>query len=747
MPRFLPATIGDLLIKYLALVRPAEMDVAVVLQKNGDKYLRTCLFADMDGPWDGPRLRTSFQKYSYEWLGQEWYISEFRQAMAAFFHEHIIHDPARDGYSGTSVVVDAQAGRSVAVGSRRYGNSNDTILSMDPYLLEEFANVSIRWHRLIEQESTIPMTRQFILPVADTLIDSIKDRHQHLISRTISADGLTSALRDFLGNPTAEFKSLFQKDATLSAIKGTDDLLVILPTGAGKSFIYLLPLFLDKTQPISNQLRCTVLICPFISLTQDVLHRCQSFQIYIREYSKSFRVTEHPNLNLLVVRIEDAVTVDFWTQLATLARQGRLARLVFDEAHVALSDVSYRPCFAYISKIRQAMVPWLALTATLAPKDEENLAKSFGIGSFKPIRMPTSRTNIAYHVREYTPVESSSPAYDLTRPIAITAVKSLMNFPRTGSNGKVRDRIIVYCRTVDEVERCKTAIDSAYRTYKPTQPTEICSMYHGRMSDVERKKSFENWREGKAIVMVATKAFGMGVDFPHVRTILHCGPCDSAYDFGQQTGRAGRDGLVATSILFWNKQQFRTIQSPLDERWRDWIINDSTCRRSLLQWALDCDDGRPIHETLPDFMPLSRCRDTTEKCDICANLTLVTDGTDVNLTHASAQGISSLTNANSDAELSVPEVTSTSVPSSIQVPGTTSNLSPAWSSHRRNPGTTNNPRYSPYPTQTTIARSQGVLSMLLIIDATEPSRPTLPRLSTTPPGNGMPISSITNRTL
>ena len=623
---------SDFIIKYLALIRPAELDVAAVLRKDGDKYLRTCLFADMNGAWDGQRLRMAFQKYSYEWLGQEWYISQFRQAMAAFFHEHISNDPARDGYSQTKDVTEAQAGRSLAVGSRRYGNSDDTIDSMDPYLLESFSKVSKEWHRLLGQESIIPLTNQFILPMAYSSMRTHQSiSHRSFITRSISDHDLLSSLRTFLGRPTVDFKSPAQKEAIHLAIKGTEDLLVVLPTGAGKSLIYLLPLFLDKTKPLTSDVRCTILISPFISLTQDILHRCSAFEIYVQEYKKSFRVDEHPKLNLLVVNIADAVCSEFWTQLLILSRQNRLSRLVMDEAHVVLTDVTYRACFAHVSKIRRSAVPWLLLTATLAPKDEGPLAQSFGVKSFRIIRMTTARPNIGYHVRQYKPNTPSAPVYNLIHPIAITAVNCIRKFPTIGSGGKVRDRIIVYCPTVYTVNSCKEAIDELYRTLDSRKPLEICSVYHGGLSDRERIEAFNKWRNGNTIAMVATKAFGTGVDFAHVRMILHYGHPDSFYDFAQQTGRAGRDGLPAISVTFWNSQYFRTITHAQDDAYlkmRDWVTNQTTCRRSLLQWAIDHDDGNPISETLPNFIPISRCRETTQCCDICSTLSLICDGTD-----------------------------------------------------------------------------------------------------------------------
>jgi superfamily II DNA helicase RecQ len=627
---------GDLIIKYLALVRPAEMDVAVVLQEGGDKFLRTCLFADMNGPWDAQRLRLAFQKHTYEWLGEEWYISEYRQAIAAFFHEHISDDPARDGYSHTSWVVDAQAGRSLAVGSRRYGNSDETLESMDPYLLEAFCKVSKAWHRLIGQESVIPLSNQFILPVSYSPVgDPQSIRACSPATRSISDADLLALLRNFFDRRNAEFKSDHQKEAVQLAISGADDLLVVSPTGAGKSLAYLLPLFLDKS---TDRTRCTVLICPFISLTQDVLHRCEDLHIYVQEYRRCLRVKDHPKLNLLVVNIADAVSPEFWTQLSLLSTEGRLSRLVMDEAHVVLTDVNYRACFAHVSKIRRTAVPWLLLTATLAPKHEDPLARSFGLDNLRVLRTTTSRPNIGYYVREYKPVDVTVPAYDLARPIAIAAVNCLAQFPKVA--GKVRDRIIVYCPTVYAVNSCRQVIDELHRTSHARSPVENCSIYHGRLSDEERKAEFDKWRSGKALVMVATKAFGTGVDYPHVRMILHYGQSDSLYDFAQQTGRAGRDGLPASSVVFWNQEQFRTMQHSLDDeyvRMRLWVTNTRRCRRGLLQWAVDHDNGQPMPEGLPDDL---KCRESSQSCDICSSVNLPCDGTGITGPVVDDRGIS-----------------------------------------------------------------------------------------------------------
>jgi len=615
------------------------MDVAAMLQRNGDQYLRTCLFADMNGPWDGPLLREAFQKYSHEWLGTEWHIGEFRQAMAAFFHEHIAHDPGRDGYSTS--IVDAQAGRSAAVASRRYGNSEETIESMDPYLLEAFSSVSQRWHDLIGQDSIISIDNQFILPNSYSPLKSSPNTSVIERQSNISDYDLLTALRQFFNNPLANFKSPEQKNAIHTTLKAANDLLVVLPTGAGKSLIYLLPIFLESQSSSSKNL-CTVVISPFISLTQDILQQCRAFDLYIREYETGFRVDEHPRLNLLVVQIDAAVKPHFWTQLELLVREHRLSRLVMDEVHVVLKDASYRSCFRHVSQIRTSLTPWLLLTATLAPKDEHPLSAAFGVHSFKIIRASTTRPNIQYHVREYSPLDLSTPAHDLSHPIAITVINAIESFVKLGPQCTIADRIIVYCPTIHMVMHCRRVIDDLYRSRSKIQ-ISICGIYHGKLSSIERMGEFRKWREGTTIVMVATKAFGNGVDFPRVRLVLHYGGSDSLYDFAQQSGRAGRDGLPTKSITYWNNQYLRTVQYNVEEdheKMKEWIMNKTSCRRSLLQWSLDFDNGQSMSETLPEVTRFTQCCGTMERCDVCLTLELTSNGADLNFgTFTSFNGI------------------------------------------------------------------------------------------------------------
>ena len=592
------------------------------MKEDGDKFLRTCLFADKDGVWSPQRLRRAFEKYTFRWLGAEWQVSDFRQALAAFFHEHISGDPARDVYSNAVTIVEAQAGRSVDVGSKRYGNSNSTVSTMSPFLLEAYSKVSKEWHRLIGQQSIIPISDQFILPMDYQSLICPKNHSSTIQTRDVRNDQLLFVLRDLFNNQTFNFKSSQQQEAVQLAANGMQDLLVILPTGGGKSLTYLLPLCLDKTFPLSQEVRCTVLICPFISLAQDVLNRCRVLNIIVEQYQHSYRVDEHLNTNLLIVNVDDAVKPVFWTQLALLAERGRLSRLVMDEAHVVLQDVSYRACFAHISNIRRASVPWLLLTATSPPKDESKLVKAFGLASLKTIRMSTSRPNIRYKVHYYRPSDSTIPDYDLAPPIATTVVQFLTNFPEIGN--KIRDRIIVFCPTINTVNRCMEEINSLYRSVKGQTSTSICSRYDGKMSITDRATEFQNWRGGKRLVMVSTKAFGTGVDHAHVRLVLNYGPCDSLYDFAQQTGRAGRDGLPATSILFWNRHQLQTIQTKADDDYmamKEWVQNVEVCRRGLLQWAMDADEGKG-NPTYSDrrFVAGHECRDDMELCDICLSV-------------------------------------------------------------------------------------------------------------------------------
>jgi len=381
----------------------------------------------------------------------------------------------------------------------------------------------------------------------------------------------TDVLKKYFGYNT------FRKPQ-LSIIKKTieekRDQLVVMATGRGKSLCYQFPALFAKSG-------ITVVISPLISLMEDQVMSLRLLNVeacLLGSAQSSNSQTEEDILDgkykVLYITPEYIGSVPEF--LVRVNGQVKINLLAIDECHcVSQWGNDFRPAYRNIGKLRRQLMstPVIALTATATPDVRKDILASLNL--INPIVTVTSfdRPNLFLSVSQKSG----------------NIIKDLKQFMQEDSNGKQKfnGSTIVYCNT-------KKATDEIINALK-TIGIE-CGQYHAGLSLEKRKTTHFNFINDKLEVIAATVAFGMGIDKPDIRNIIHYGSPKEMESYYQEIGRAGRDGDPSKCHIFYESKDFNTIkfffnqiknetyrehQFTMLERMRKFLTTNS-CRRVLL---------------------------------------------------------------------------------------------------------------------------------------------------------------------
>src|SRR5215203_2010452 len=322
-----------------------------------------------------------------------------------------------------------------------------------------------------------------------------------------------------------------QAEVIRSVLEGNNTL-AIMPTGAGKSLCYQLPaLHLPGT---------TVVVSPLISLMKDQVDKLEdagleasqlNSALTTRETAENLDQIKSENSDFIFVTPERFTTQDFLAEL----RKKTLDFVVIDEAHcISEWGHDFRP--AYLSLGAAVMTlgspPVLALTATATSEVVADIEKQLDLGRLRVVKTGIYRTNLRYEVKRVTNEREKHEEL----------MRVLREHDGTG---------IIYCATVKMVEALTEWLkDFDFKVEK----------YHGRMKASDRKQNQEAFMSGELQAIVATNAFGMGIDKPDIRFVVHYQMPGSLEAYYQEAGRAGRDGEEALCSLFYQLEDRRTQQ-------------------------------------------------------------------------------------------------------------------------------------------------------------------------------------------
>jgi len=362
-----------------------------------------------------------------------------------------------------------------------------------------------------------------------------------------------------------------QAEVIDSVLKGHDTL-AVMPTGSGKSLCYQVPaLCLDGL---------TVVVSPLISLMQDQAEKLEGLELDPAVVNSAVGDAAADAALDSVARRDERIVLTTPEQLqdpeviASIQRN-RVAMLVVDEAHcISQWGHDFRPAYLGIPEAVRALgrPPVLALTATATDALIHDIAAQLDLQSLCVVKAGLYRPNLIYAVQHV--------AGDDER---LAQVRSLV--------AREKGAGIVYTATVREAERLHAGLKEA---------GQQLALYHGRCTAAQRRDSQAAFMTGECRVMVATNAFGMGIDKPDVRFIVHAQLPGSLDAYYQETGRAGRDGEPARCTLLHDERDKRVQQFFLSNRYP----GADTLEQIVAQMR-DIDAAEPLsldalHQRLPN---------------------------------------------------------------------------------------------------------------------------------------------------
>ena len=394
------------------------------------------------------------------------------------------------------------------------------------------------------------------------------------------------------------------QQAIMEHVVAGGDALVLMPTGGGKSLCYQIPAIARARLGLG----ITVVISPLIALMHDqvgALHEAGVSAEFLNSTLSGEEATQverrllRGDITLLYAAPERVTTPRFLAQLDSLQERGLLSLFAIDEVHcVSQWGHDFRPEYRALTVLheRYASVPRLALTATADALTRADILERLQLQQARQFVSSFDRPNI-----RYTIVEKRE------------ATQQLLRFISDEHRG---DAGIVYCQSRKRVENIAELLCDAGIAALP---------YHAGLDAKVRQANQDQFLRGEGIVMVATIAFGMGIDKPDVRFVAHLDMPKNIEGYYQETGRAGRDGAPADAWMCYGLQdvvnQRRMIdESPAGEEFKQGLRGKLDALLGLSE-ASDCRRVRLLAYFGEASQPCGNC-------DNCLQPPTVWDGTD-----------------------------------------------------------------------------------------------------------------------
>ena len=400
-----------------------------------------------------------------------------------------------------------------------------------------------------------------------------------------------------------------QEAIIVEAIKPRD-VIAVMPTGGGKSLCFQVPALYDAN--LNNKGGVTIVVSPLLSLIEDQKAALEEKGVWVGaltgnhketqdEVFRGLEDTSHCGPTLLYTTPEMmAMPGRLQEALKALYQCGKLHRIVLDEAHcITKWGHEFRPAYLEVSAMRQLYpsVPLMALTATATPAMREEISEVLGM------RNPYVQVESAYRRNLKLMVE---PRTGLGIEQAIKRMRLMGH-----------ESGIVYVSTRDDTENISEQLMKSGFKSAP---------YHAGMKPEEKLRVQTLFKEGKEIkVVVATIAFGMGIDKPDVRFVIHLALPNSLENYAQEIGRAGRDGKPSVCYLY---SQYYDVLKKLTSIDKSTTVSSDAKERQIVdiwkvfEYATDvktCRTQMLLHH-FGEFVPEGKCKeDQGQICNNCEN--------------------------------------------------------------------------------------------------------------------------------
>ncbi|KAI3317262.1 hypothetical protein HD806DRAFT_492673 [Xylariaceae sp. AK1471] len=423
------------------------------------------------------------------------------------------------------------------------------------------------------------------------------------------AEWATTGLRKLLG-PNARWKLPEQRESVVKVMAMGDGqvLIVVLPTGSGKSILFMLP-------AVAETAGTTVVVVPFVALMDDLAARARDLGVDCLRWvpaARAGRDEPHRSARLVVVSAEVAACAEFTSYADGLRARGLLRRIFVDECHTIIMDSGYRARLAALKGLHRFDCPVVLLTATLPVRLERWFRQVMIAEDAEMVRAATVKRNIRYTVT------TVKPGRGAVEDEAVRTARVLERGMRGIQKG------VVYCRSKKACETLAAKLG--------------CDFYHSSVADELRQDRLRRWadrdnkddnddndnddndndhnsdsdndsdsdgeREKATRWIVATTGLGTGVDIRGIVAVLHAEAPYGLVDFVQQTGRGGRqEGEVVESVVITDGRPARYTEpgsdvEQLNRQAMAWFLQTVDCRRVGLGTfmdggtGLDCDEAR-----------------------------------------------------------------------------------------------------------------------------------------------------------
>ncbi|KAG7189705.1 hypothetical protein KM043_017373 [Ampulex compressa] len=360
---------------------------------------------------------------------------------------------------------------------------------------------------------------------------------------------------------------------TMNAVISHEDVILIMPTGGGKSLCYQLPAVISKG--------ITIVVSPLLSLMEDQLNGLRKINVKAMMLSaKAGKENVRTIMNALVDKNSDlkliyvtpeymAKSNRFMSKLQKAYALKHLDRFAIDEVHCCSQwGHDFRPDYKFLGILKSMFpgVPLLGLTATAPAKIIVDVQKMLDIRGCLVLRASFNRPNLFYEVRR-------KPA---DKDTCLAMIENLLKNRFKDKSG------IIYTTTIKDAEQLTTDLRNLGLKV---------GCYHAMLEAEYRSEVYSKWFSGKYQAVVATIAFGLGIDKPDVRFVIHHCISKSMENFYQESGRAGRDGKTSVCIVLYRLPDIFKLSTMVFQdkvglqnlyKMLAYCLDQTSCRRSLI---------------------------------------------------------------------------------------------------------------------------------------------------------------------